>query len=191
LWQGLSGTPQKFFPNNPHGYPLPQPTCINIYLNKRINARNVTIFLGFFWFLLWFLSNKKGALSEHPSIFIARELIKPGSALRVIQIYSSTLSSYVSAPICMADCAYSSLFSLLSRASWAGSLKGSSIRFKREEFMQMIVTSKAENKIQAVTIEIIMTVMAYSLHQFSSSKPIIPKCDFFIVPNCPTRKLSA
>ncbi len=29
--------------------------------------------------------------------------------------------------------------------------------------MQMIVTSKAENNIQAATIEIIMTVMAYSL----------------------------
>ena len=32
--------------------------------------------------------------------------------------------------------------------------------------MQMIVTSKAENRIQAATIEIIMTVMAYSLINF-------------------------
>lgn len=31
--------------------------------------------------------------------------------------------------------------------------------------MHMIVTSKAENTIQAATIEIIMTVMAYSLYQ--------------------------
>jgi len=71
--------------------------------------------------------------------------------------------AYVSALTCAEDCAYCSNFSILSCASSAGSLKGSSILLRREEFIQMIVTSKAENTIQAATIEIIMTVMAYSL----------------------------
>jgi hypothetical protein len=80
-----------------------------------------------------------------------------------ICVYGWMVAAYVSAPICTPDCEYSSLFCSLSCASSAGSLKGSSILLSREEFMQMIVTNKAEKTIQAATIEIIMTVMAYSL----------------------------
>jgi len=143
--------------------------------------RSVTIFLWFFSFLSRFASTKKDALSGAFNIF------SPCDTNKFILLSLS----YVSALICTEDCAYSSLFSLLSRANSAGSLKGSSIRLRREEFMQMIVTSKAENKIQAATIEIIMTVMAYSLIHISSSKPIIPECELLIVPNCPTWELSA
>ena len=38
--------PQSNSPNTPHGCPFPQPTCINIYLNKRKNMRIVTIFVN-------------------------------------------------------------------------------------------------------------------------------------------------
>jgi hypothetical protein len=79
-----------------------------------------------------------------------------------ISVVGQMAEFYVSAPICTADWANSSLFSNLSCASSAGSLKGSSILLSLEEFMQMIVTNKAEKIIQAATIEIIMTVMAYS-----------------------------
>ena len=44
--------------------------------------------------------------------------------------------------------------------------------------MQMIVTSMAENKIQAATIEIIKTVMAYSFNQISNRKPLFQKLSF-------------
>jgi len=37
-------SPHSNGPNMPHGCSFPQPTCINIYLNKRKNMRNVTIF---------------------------------------------------------------------------------------------------------------------------------------------------
>ena len=39
-------SPQSNSPNTPLGCPFPQPTCINIYLNKRKNMRNVTIFVN-------------------------------------------------------------------------------------------------------------------------------------------------
>jgi hypothetical protein len=59
--------------------------------------------------------------------------------------------------------------------------------------MQMIVTNKVENNIQAATIEIIKTVMAYSLIQPSNSKPSVagdgsPFCQTVQQKSCQLRR---
>ena len=61
------------------------------------------------------------------------------------------------------------IFFFRALATTAGSLNGSSMRLSREEFTHINVTKNALNKIQATTMVMIKTVMAYS-YLLSSSK---------------------